>query len=143
MTAPGRHRAVAVLVTAAVLGLALAGCGTPSADLFVATRTGEGPGARLTLRVDDGGEVRCNGGAKRQLGSDRLLTARELVRDLEPAARDGVTLPPGPDGVLRYRLRLGAGTVAFGDTSRGLTDPMRRASAFVRQVSKEVCGLAR
>jgi hypothetical protein len=135
-----RRAAAAAIAAAAV---AAAGCGTPSPDLFVMTRTGSIPGARLTLRVDDGGQVSCNGGPKRELGSDRLLTARQLVRDFEPAARSSAVLAQGPNGVLSYRFRLEAGTVAFGDTSRGQSPVMRRSQAFVRDVAKRVCGLVR
>ncbi len=135
-----RGAAAAASVTAAI---AASGCGTPSADLFVVTRTGAIPGARLTLRVDDGGQVSCNRGAKRELGSDRLLTARELVREFASAARTNTVLAPGRNGVLSYRFRLEAGTVAFGDTSRGQSPVMRRSQAFVRDVAKHVCGLPR
>ena len=49
-------------VCAGLLAGALAGCGlnVASPDLFVLTRTGQG--GKLTLLVNDGGTVRCNGG---------------------------------------------------------------------------------
>ena len=141
--ASARRRRGAAAAAVVALAIAVPGCGTPSADLFVVTRTGTIPGARLTLRVDDGGPVRCNRGAKRELGSDRLLTARELVREFESAARTGTVLATGRNGVLSYRFRLEAGTVAFGDTSRGQSPVMRRSQAFVRDVAKNVCGLQR
>jgi len=131
------------LVPAAIALATLAACGTPSADLFVVTRTGAIPGARLTLLVVDDGTVRCNGGPSRRMGDARLLAARDLARELDaPAARD-LALAPGPAAVLRYRVRLQRGTAAFSDTSRPLRPGMARLAAFTRDVAKRVCGLAR
>lgn len=134
-----RVATLALLCAAAVA----AGCGTRSADLFVVTRTGEGPGARLRMLVGDGGAVRCNGGPERRLGDDRLLQARELVRDLKDETERGGTLPPGPQSVLSYRVWTQDGTVAFSDTSPRATADLRRLAAFTRVVAREVCGLAR
>src|SRR5207302_1626774 len=64
-------------------GALLAGCGQAGADLFVVTRTGQGPGAALTLRVADDGFVRCNGGSRRRITDQQLLLAREIERELD------------------------------------------------------------
>ena len=124
--------------------VALAGCGNRQApDLFVLTRTGSIPGARLTLRVSDDGFVRCNGGARRRMSDPQLLDAREIARELEGPAEEDRNLPPGPRSVLRYRLRLEGGTVRFSDSSRGQTEQMFLTQEFARRVAKQVCGLAR
>ena len=138
-------RAFRALLVLALLCLAtgLSACGTRSADLFVVTRTGEGPGARLRMLVGDGGAVRCNGGPERRMGDDRLLDARELVRDLEDEAKRGGTLPPGPQSVLSYRVRTQDGTVAFSDTSPRATADLRRLASFTLVLAREFCGLAR
>jgi hypothetical protein len=131
----------AVVACAAILGAA--GCGTPSADLFVVSRSGSIPGARLSLLVGDGGTVRCNGGGERPLGDQRLLTARDLARDLAKPAQLRTALPPRPGSILSYRIRAEDGTVSFSDTSRGQPAVFFRVAAFVREVAKDVCGLAR
>jgi hypothetical protein len=136
----GHVEALGVLLASAVL---LGACGAPSKDLFVVTRSGSIPGARLSLIVNDGSTVRCNGGAARELGSENLLEARQLERDLEPLAKQGRRLPPGGAAVLRYRVRLEEGTVAFADDSRPQPAPFLRIQAFTRDVAKRVCGLAR
>jgi hypothetical protein len=123
--------------------VAAAGCGTPSADLFVVERSGVIPGARLSLLVGDGGTARCNGGAEHSLGDERLLRARELVRDLRKPAEHGVALPPGRQAILRYRVRTEDGTVSFSDASRPQPAAFFRLAAFVREVARDVCGLAR
>src|SRR5204863_1491375 len=98
-------------------GALLAGCGQAGADLFVVTRSGQGPGAALTLRVSDDGFVRCNGGPRRRITDDQLLLAREIQRELDDMAKR--SYPPGPTSVFRYRVRLDSGTIAFSDTSPG------------------------
>ena len=56
-----------------IAAVAVAGCGGPGADLFVVTRSGQGPGAALTLRVSDDGFVRCNGGRRLRISDQQLL----------------------------------------------------------------------
>ena len=134
-----RPRHVIALVAAA----ALAGCGQPSPDLFAVTRSGDGPNDDITLVVNDGGTVRCNGGAPRPLGGDRLLRARELSRELAAAAELGLELPPREDELLRYRARLEAGTVSFSDTSPDRPPSLDRLTGFVADVAENVCGVER
>jgi hypothetical protein len=120
----------------------LCGCGTPGADLFVAVRSGSGPGAALRLRVIDDGQVVCNG-AQHDLPSRLLISARELATDLADAAKAGTSLAPGPGSVLRYRIRTEDGTVRFADTSRGQPPAFYRAAFLVHQIAVGPCGLPR
>jgi hypothetical protein len=136
-------------VAAALALAALAACGTPSADLFVVQRSGTIPGARLTLLVTDGGQVRCNGGPLRDISSDELIEARAIVRGLSgdkdavgPADRH-VDLPPGPGAILRYRVRVEAGDVAFSDTSSGQPPAFFRVAKLTRDLARGPCGLKR
>ena len=140
----------AATLAVVVCALVVAGCGTPSPDLFVVTRSGAIPGARLSLLVNDGGSVRCNGGPSKEITSDDLILARKIARELNgkdsdhpgPATRD-VILPALPGSVLRYNLRLEKGTVTFSDNSRGQPPAFYAAAAFTRAMAKRVCGLAR
>jgi len=148
----GSPAAVAVLAAAA-----LAACGTPSPDLFVVERSGSIPGARLTLLVQDGGQVTCNGKAAGTMTSDQLIEGREVVRALGGGAVDrqndvtsdsgpldrNLSLPPGPGSILRYTLRAEEGRVAFSDTSRGQPKAFFRVAKLVRDIAKGACGLAR
>jgi hypothetical protein len=152
-----RAARIRAVVAGAVAAATLVACGTPSPDLFVVQRTGTIPGARLTLRVQDGGEVTCNGKDAGMMSSSQLIDAREIVRELGGGAIDrqndvtsdagpldrNLSLPPGPGAILRYRLRAEEGTVAFSDTSPGQPAVFPKVVRLVRGLAKGVCGLPR
>lgn len=121
----------------------LAGCGAASPDVFLLTRSGSLPGARLTLLVNDGGTVRCNGGEPRPLSARALLDARSIAEDLAEEAHDHLVLPAPPDSLLRYRLRTEEGTVTFSDVDAGRRPELAPVIVFARSVAQDVCGLAR
>jgi ABC-type amino acid transport substrate-binding protein len=133
------RRALAGLLAAGLL----AGCGAPSADLFVVTRSGKDRNANLKLLVSDDGTVTCNRRKPVPMGAKRLLDARELARDLEKQAALGLELPKEKGSILAYTVRLQAGTVAFADTSRGLPKTFSRVEAFTSDVAKSVCKVRR
>ena len=133
-----RARAGAALAHAALA----AACGTPSADLFVVERTGSLPGAKLDLVVGDGGTVTCNG-TERTITSAQLLDARDLAEDLAPLLDEGVTLPPGEQSLLRFKVIGEQGAVEFSDSSRGLRPELARIVFFTRTVAKQACRLPR
>jgi hypothetical protein len=131
---------------AALAGVALAallaGCGTPPPDLFAVERSGADTNANLDLVVSDGGHVTCDG-REHALDADRLLTARQLERDLEPQAQLGIELPPGRRSELSYRVSMEGGTIAFSDTSPGVPRTFLRLAAFTKDVAEDVCGIRR
>ena len=126
----------------ALVAMLVAGCGTASPDLFEVRRSGEDRAANLTMVVNDGGQVTCNG-REHELDADRLLRARELSRELAEPAELGVELPPGPGANLSYRVRMEAGTIAFSDTSRRNPPAFNRLAAFTKDVAERVCGIVR
>jgi uncharacterized membrane protein len=127
----------------AVLGLAaaaaLAGCGlnVDLGDLFLVTRTGSG--AKLTLLVDDGGTITCNGGKQKTLTSSQLITARDLAQDLSTDASNRLTIAAPADTVYRYTVKLQQGTISFPD--RAATDHkyLGQLEAFVLEASQQYC----
>jgi hypothetical protein len=135
-------RRLAALATAAGL-LATAGCGTEAHDLFVVTRSGEIPGAKLTLRVTYDGRASCNGRELVDITSEQTITAREAQRELKEPAEAGRRLPPVRGSVLSYRVRTEDGTVAWSDTSRRQPPVLFTLAKLTRDVAKGPCGLAR
>jgi hypothetical protein len=128
---------------AAVVALALGGCGAASPDLFAVTRSGTIPGARLSLVVNDGGTVRCNGGAARPITDPQLLAARDVTSSVMKDAQKDLVLPARPGALLRFHLRSQDGTVTFSDVDAGHYPELAKAVAFTRTVATSVCRLAR
>ena len=130
---------------AALLALLLPalGCGAAAPDLFEVDRTGADRNANVHLVVSDDGLVSCNDAEAVALDADRLLTARQLARDLGTQAELGLELPRGRDPILSYRARLESGTVGFADTSRNRPETFDRLAAFTADVAENVCGLER
>jgi hypothetical protein len=126
-----------------LLALLASGCGAAYPDVFLLTRSGSLPGARLTLLVNDAGTVRCNGGRPRQLPARRLLDARRIAEDLAEEAQQHLTLPAPRGSVLRYRLRTKDGAVTFSDEDAVRRPELSPVIVFARSVAQDVCGLPR
>lgn len=144
------RRPLIALALAALAALAGACNGPTPADLFVVSRTGTIPGAKLTLRFIDDGAVSCNGGPRKEITSGQLITARELRRELDGEKEEDVglaekhlDLPPGSVTTLSYRVRSENGTVAFSDTSAHQPQAFYRLAKLTRDIAKQVCGLPR
>jgi hypothetical protein len=139
------RRPVAVLgvCTAIALVLEAAGCGGGIAapDLFIVQRTGSGPGARLTLLVNEEGGVRCNSGRTLKLSDPLLIRARAIQEELHEQASEHLSLPPGEGSVLSYYLRDENGTVRFSDNSPKQPKVLHELALLVLQIAQQVCRL--
>jgi hypothetical protein len=129
-------RGLAVLL---LLGVLVAGCGGPPADLFVANRTGSVPGAELEMLVSDG-SVRCNGGEEHEISSAQVLEGRAIATDLETVKQSDI--PPAKPGIFAYEVRSEWGTIRFADRN---TSPsvLPRIVRLVRDLARTECGLVR
>jgi hypothetical protein len=130
--------------TGGVLLLAIlfpTGCGGGilSPDVFIVQRSGSVAGASLTLVVNDGGTVRCDGGPALPISDSQLVQARGIQEDLKEAAFKHLSLPAKPGSVLSYYLRDQDGTVRFSDNSPGQSKTMHELQALVLRISREVC----
>jgi hypothetical protein len=123
-------------------GVLLAGCGLniQSPDLFFLTRAGQGK--MLTLLVNDGGTIRCNGGSPRPLSEPLLLRARDLATSLDNDARRKLTIPAPANSAFRYLVKLQDGSVAFPDTAAARHRELAQAELFAVQAAQQACGLA-
>ena len=135
-------RAAAVGPASVALAFALAGCGGIKApDLFILTRSGAGPQAKLTLLVNEEGGVHCNGKLAGKLSDDQIVKARAITEDLEKPASEHLSLAARPGSVLSYRLRDANGTVSFADNSVGQPKVLHELQLFVLQTVQRVCRL--
>jgi hypothetical protein len=139
---------VTVLGVLASVALAV-GCGGGIAapDLFIVQRTGSGPGARLTLLVNEEGGVHCykdptHPGPTLKLSDAQLVQARAIQEELHEQASERLSLPPGKGSVLSYYVRDENGTVRFSDNSARQPKVFRELALLVLQVSQQVCHLA-
>jgi hypothetical protein len=131
------------VVIATAAGLLLAGCGSEARDLFLVTRGGDVPGARLTLRITDDGRASCNRRPLVDIPSDQLIAAREVARDIEDSAKAQLRLAPGPQPVFSYRVRTEEGGVAWSDDSARQPAVLFKLAKLTRDVAKGPCHLAR
>jgi hypothetical protein len=124
------------------LALLAGGCfdvGSP--DLFLLRRTGGG--GRLTLLVNDGGTIRCDGGPAKPLPDKLLVQARGLASDLDGDARRSLRIPPGGDSVAMYSVKLQHGTITFPDTAGRRRPELARLELFAVQAAQAPCGLSK
>jgi hypothetical protein len=135
------RRPLAGAAAAVAVAVVLAGCfDVQSADLFLLTRTGQGQ--KLTLLVNDGGTIRCNGGKAKTISNTALITARDLSDNLATDAQDKLTIPKAPGSVYYYRIRLQQGTVAFPDRASATRKVLAQAELFAAQAAHQECGLS-
>jgi hypothetical protein len=127
------------LIAAAGVAISLAGCGfdVQSPDDFLLTRTGQG--RTLTLLVNDGGTIRCDGAKPKPITNALLVHARDLVDGLGKDAKKSLDIPSPPNSVYRYRIRLATGTVSFPDTSAAHREEFASAEQFVLQALAGPC----
>jgi hypothetical protein len=125
-----------------VMAASLAGCGlrVASADLFVLHRSGQGK--PLTLLVNDGGTIRCDGGKTKALPDPLLLAARDLASALDQDAKHKLKLTAARNSVFSYEITLQNGTVSFSDTAARAHPELARAELFAVQAAQGPCGLS-
>ncbi|MEN3281831.1 MAG: hypothetical protein V7607_2971 [Solirubrobacteraceae bacterium] len=138
----GRSRGVAAVLAALALA-ATTGCGSEARDLFLVTRSGDVPGARLTLRITDDGRASCDRRPLVEITSAQLIAAHESARDLEDPAKAQLRLAPGPQPVFSYRVRTEEGGVAWSDDSARQPAVLFKLAKLTRDVAKGPCHLAR
>ncbi len=134
-----RRAAAALALLAAAL---LSGCGVKAGDLFLVERSGSTPAARLTLLVNEEGDVNCNGGPTLKLSDAQLVQARGIQEELADDAGKDLALPARPGSVLSYRLHDEAGTLSFADNSARQSSAMHQLALFVLQTAQQVCHLS-
>ena len=138
MTSTRRALALALGVATA---LCLGACGfdVRSADVLLLTRTGQG--STLTLLINDGGTISCDGRAAKPLNDSLLIRARDLAVNLSADATSNLHLPAGPGTIFTYRIKLQAGTVVFSDHDTMRHPILAQAEVFAAQAAQQACNL--
>jgi hypothetical protein len=130
-----------VAVALAVAGVSTTGClSVQSSDLFLLTRTGAGQ--RLTLLVNDGGTVRCDGRAAKPLPDKLLLQARDLASRLDADAKNHLHLLRTSNTVAAYTVKLKDGTISFPDTAARARSEFAQLELLTAQIAHGPCGLS-
>src|SRR6202012_1286887 len=110
MRASARPLALGLMAAAAGTGC---GLHVELPDLFLVTRTGGS--SKLTLVVNDGGQITCNDGKQKTITSSQLITARDLTDDLANDAKAKLAIPSPSGTVYTYTVKLQQGTISFPD----------------------------
>jgi hypothetical protein len=132
--------ALAGAALAVAVAVLVAGCfDVQSADLFLLTRTGQG--GKLTLLVNDGGTIRCNGAKAKAISNNGLITARDLSENLVTDAQNHLTIPKAPGSVYYYTIKLQEGTVSFSDRAAATHKVLAQAELFAAQAAQQDCRL--
>jgi hypothetical protein len=135
------RRALVGAAPAVVLAVLVAGCfEVQSADLFLLTRTGQG--GKLTLLVNDGGTVRCNGAKAKPISNTSLITARDLSDNLATDAQNHLTIPRAAGSVYYFTIKLEQGTISFPDRAAATHNVLAQAELFAAQTAQKECGQA-
>ena len=125
-------------VAAACLGLGGCGLNVQSPDLFKVTRSGTG-GRSLTLLVNDGGTISCDGGKAKPLPDPQLLKARDLANSLNQDVN--LRFPRSAQSVFTYTVQVQKGTFSFPDTAASARKELAQLELFVVQAAASPCGI--
>lgn len=130
-----------VAVGLAVACVATAGClSVQASDLFLLTRTGAP--SKLTLLVNDGGTIRCNGGPAKPLPDKMLLQARDLATMLGNDVKQRLRIKATGHSVAEYKVKLQNGTLSFPDTAARQRSELAQLELFAEQAAHGPCGLS-
>ncbi len=132
-------RAAVVLLLAALV----TGCGfeVEEPDLFVVTRTGA-HGQKLSLLVNDGGTISCDGGKPKNLPDPQLLQARDLTSELNTDVSSKLRFSGSARSVYSYTVKVQNGTMSFPDTAALSRKELSDLELFVIQAAANPCGLS-
>lgn len=127
-----------VLATAVALA-ALPGCGGSPGDLLAIDATGGAAKREQRIVIASNGRASCNGGPTRDIGSQALIDAREIERDLEKPAKQAAGYGTGRRQSTSYVARTKDGTVRWQEGSPGLPPVLPRAQLFALQQGRALC----
>jgi hypothetical protein len=132
-------RRPAIAILGAVAALALAGCGGSPGDLLAIDVSGGAAQRHQRIVVENNGNATCNGGPTRDIGSEALIQAREIERDLKDPADAATDYGPGRRGGTSYVARTKDGTVRWQEGAPRLPPVLPKAQLFALQQGRTLC----
>jgi hypothetical protein len=129
----------ALTVVAALGAAALTGCGGSPGDLIAIDVSGGPANRQQRIVIQDNGHATCNDSSNKDIGSDALITARELERDLTDLADRAATYEDAPPGTISYTARTKSGTVRWQEGARGLPAVLPRTQLFALEQGRKLC----
>jgi hypothetical protein len=128
------------LLAVLTVAVALAGCGGSPGDLLAIEVSGGAANRDQEIVIRSDGHAGCNGGATDDIGSNALIEAREIERELaDDAERAAVYERGAPDDATSYAVRTKDGTVRWRERARGLPAVYPRAQLFALQQGRALC----
>jgi hypothetical protein len=118
---------------------ALAGCGGSPGDLIAIESSGGPAGRDQELVVRGDGQATCNGGPARDIGSDALIEAREIERELTDLAERAVVYERERGRATSYVARTKDGTVRWDEGAERLPPVLPQAQLFALRQGRLLC----
>jgi hypothetical protein len=131
-------RLLAGAAAASLAAIALAACGGQAGDLMSIEVSGGPTGESHTLVVSGDGRGSCDRGALESLPSDRVITARELEREVGDLARRAAEYAQRP-GARRYDLSTSSGVVRWSSGTPGLPKELPKAELLALELERQLC----
>ena len=123
-----------------LLAVAVAGCGGSPGDLIAIEVSGGAANRDQRIVIRSDGRGSCNDGAAEDIGSDALIQAREIEREIaEHADRAAVFERGSPRDATSYTARTKDGTVRWRERASGLPPVFPRAQLFALQQGRALC----
>ena len=94
---------------------------------------------KLTLLVNDGGTIRCDGAKAKPISDNALITARDLADNLVTDAQNKLTIPRAPGSVYYFTIKLQQGTISFPDRAAATRKVLAQAELFAAQAAQQEC----
>ncbi len=130
------RRRVAML--GAAVALLASGCGGDPGDLMSLQVSGGPTAEKHTLVVSGDGRGSCDRGKLVLLPGDRVIDAREIVKEANDLLTKAASYPARP-GARRYALNTGDGTVRWSEGTPALPSVLPKAQLLALQLERLLC----
>jgi hypothetical protein len=115
------------------------GCGGSPGDLLSIDVSGGPANRKQSIVVQDDGQAKCNGGPSKDIGSQALIDAREIERELGDYAERAAVYESTSADATHYVARTKDGAVRWDDRARGLPGVLAKAQLFALQQGRVLC----